>query len=285
MRARHEEPPLVARLVFPLDPADAADRRRRDQEDLAPVREGQRARFGEPDRVAFLVGRGRIGVDLVEEDVARRHRAQPHGRVGAGHHQHAAGEILRQLRVAAVARPRRADALLQRRTLFDQRVDPLARVALGQLHGRLDREHRPRRVVDHEADPVVARLGRADLRGLHEDDPLRRIAGRERVHDRAHVGRALGPIPAGLGARARAQPAMRVRPLRDGQPGIGREPAAPGPEQRLCAVEGRDLVRGRSGAGRVPRDGRGHGPPEPSAWPPSPFPTPPPSAQPPAPAS
>jgi hypothetical protein len=67
MRARHEEPPLVARLVFPLDPADAADRGRRDQEDLAPVREGQRARLGEANRVAFLVGRGRIGVDLVKK--------------------------------------------------------------------------------------------------------------------------------------------------------------------------------------------------------------------------
>ncbi len=30
--------------------------------------EGQGARLGQRDRIAFLVGRGRIGVDLVEED-------------------------------------------------------------------------------------------------------------------------------------------------------------------------------------------------------------------------
>ena len=83
MRARHEEPPLVARLELPLDPAQAPDRRRRDQEHLAPMGEGQRPRLGQRDRVAFLVGRGRIGVDLVEEDVARRRRAQPDRRVRA----------------------------------------------------------------------------------------------------------------------------------------------------------------------------------------------------------
>ena len=125
MRARHEESALVARLVFAFDSAHATDRGRRDQEDLAPMGEGQRPRLGEPDRVAFLVGRSRIGVDLVEEDVSRRHRAQSHGRVGAGQHQHAAREILGQLRVAAVARPRGPDPLPERRAFFNQRIDPL----------------------------------------------------------------------------------------------------------------------------------------------------------------
>src|SRR5262245_48844250 len=32
----------------------------------------------------FLVSRGWIGIDLVEEQVTRRHRAQPHRAVGAG---------------------------------------------------------------------------------------------------------------------------------------------------------------------------------------------------------
>jgi hypothetical protein len=52
-----------------------------------------------------------------------------------------------------------------------------ARVALGQFHGRLDRQHRARRLVDGKADPVVARLGRADLCRLHEDDALHLVAG------------------------------------------------------------------------------------------------------------
>ena len=73
---RHEVAPLVGGLVLALDPREAVDRRGRGEEHLAPLREGQRPRLGERDRIAFLVGRGRIGVDLVEEEVARRHRAQ-----------------------------------------------------------------------------------------------------------------------------------------------------------------------------------------------------------------
>jgi hypothetical protein len=41
MRAADEVAPLVARLELALDAAQAADRRRRDQEHLAPMREGQ----------------------------------------------------------------------------------------------------------------------------------------------------------------------------------------------------------------------------------------------------
>ncbi len=176
MRARHEEPALVAGLELPLDPAQPPDRRRRDQEHLAPMGEGQRPRLGQRHRVAFLVGRGRIGVDLVEEDVARRGRAQPDRRVRPGHDQDAAREFLRQHRVAGVAGARRFDPLPQFRALVDQRIDPLARVAFRQFHRRLDRQHRPRRLVDRESNPVVSSFRRADLSSLHEHDPLGRIA-------------------------------------------------------------------------------------------------------------
>ncbi len=41
------------------------------------------------------------------------------------------------------------------RALVDQRIDPLARVALGQFHRRLDRQIGPG-LVDGDPDPVVA---------------------------------------------------------------------------------------------------------------------------------
>ncbi len=53
------------------------DRRGRDHEHLAPVRKGRGPRFRQRDRIAFLVGRGRIGVHLVEEDISRGHRRSP----------------------------------------------------------------------------------------------------------------------------------------------------------------------------------------------------------------
>ena len=115
VRARHEVAPLVGGLVLPLDPRQPLDRRRRGEEHLAPPGEGARPRFGQRHRIALVVGRRRIGVDLVEEQVAHRHRAQADGRVGAGQHQDAAGELLRQHRVAGVARPRRRHLLAQRR--------------------------------------------------------------------------------------------------------------------------------------------------------------------------
>jgi hypothetical protein len=213
MRARHEEPPLIARLVLPLDAAQPPDGRRRDQEHLAPMGEGQRPCLCQRDRIAFLVGRGRIGIDLVEEDVPRRSRAQTDRRVRPGHDQDAAREFLRQHRVARIARARRFDPLPKLRAFVDQRVDPLSRVPFRQFHRGLDRQHRARRLVDREPDPVVARLCRTDLRRLHEDDPLCRIAGRQPVHDLAHVGRARGAIPARLGRCAAREHPVPVRPF------------------------------------------------------------------------
>jgi DNA invertase Pin-like site-specific DNA recombinase len=126
---------------------------------------------------AYPGGR-RIGVDLVEKQIARRHGAQADRAVGAGDDQKPRRKLLRQNCVAGVARALRFDALSKHRAFRNQRIDALAREALGQLHRGLDREHGSWRMVDDIADPVVPGLGRADLRRLHEDDAARGVAGR-----------------------------------------------------------------------------------------------------------
>src|SRR5512132_4156389 len=70
VRTRYKEPPRVRGLVLTLDPRQALDGRGRGEEHLAPPGERPRAGFGEGDRIAFVVGRRRIGVDLVEKQVA-----------------------------------------------------------------------------------------------------------------------------------------------------------------------------------------------------------------------
>lgn len=60
MRARHEIAALVGGLVFPLDPGDAMDRRRRPEQDLRTPREGRRPRLRERNRIALLTGAGDI---------------------------------------------------------------------------------------------------------------------------------------------------------------------------------------------------------------------------------
>jgi hypothetical protein len=77
-RARHPVTPLVALAEGRLDAAQAGDQGRRYQEHLAP-RERARAREGQVDRIAFAVDVARIGVDLIEEQIAHGHRAQAHG--------------------------------------------------------------------------------------------------------------------------------------------------------------------------------------------------------------
>ena len=238
VRARHEVPPLVGGLVFPLDPRQPLDRRRRGEEHLAPPGEGARPRFGQRHRIALVVGRRRIGVDLVEEQVAHRHRAQADGGVRSRHHQDAAGELLRQHGVAGVARARRRHLLAQSRAFLDQRIDALLREALGQLDRRLHRQHRPRRVVDDVADPVAAALAGAQLAAFHEHHPLRRMARAQCIHQLLQVRRPAGPPRPGLVGAARAQDPMAIGPRRDGERRIRREPSAPGAQQVLGAVEG-----------------------------------------------
>ena len=56
MGTGHEVTPLVRCLEFPLDARQPPDRRGRDHEHLAPVREGGGPGFRQRDRIAFLVG-------------------------------------------------------------------------------------------------------------------------------------------------------------------------------------------------------------------------------------
>jgi len=80
--------------------------------------------------------------------------------------------------VLPASRALRLDPVAERRTLRDQRIDALAREPLSELDGRLHREHRPRGIVDDIANPIVARLGRADLSRLHEHDAPARVGRR-----------------------------------------------------------------------------------------------------------
>ena len=198
--AWHEVAALVAGLVLALDGRGARNRRRRHDEDLAPGK-GACARLGQRDRIAFTLDVQRIPVNLVEEQVAHRHRAQAYRAVRPGHHQHAAPELLGQNGVARVARARRGDQFGQGGRFLDQRVDPLLGVALGHLHRWPDGHHRPRRMVNDVADPVRPHFGRTELRCLHEHHTLDRRGRRQAIHDGLEVRRAAGTPAPRLGRR------------------------------------------------------------------------------------
>ncbi|EDP63950.1 hypothetical protein BAL199_14982 [alpha proteobacterium BAL199] len=106
--AGHGEHAPVALQVRRLDPAEPLQCRCRHHQDLA-VQEGCSTLDRQCYRIALSVSVARIAVDLVEEQVANRHRAQTDRRVGAGQDQHPTRKLLHQHRVAAVARARIAD--------------------------------------------------------------------------------------------------------------------------------------------------------------------------------
>jgi len=81
--------------------------------------------------------------------------------------------------------------LAEAKELLDHRRHPLLALRLGQVHGRLHKQHRPRGVVDHVAEPVVSALGGAELRALHARDLAHRRLDRQAVEDLAQeIGRA-----------------------------------------------------------------------------------------------
>jgi hypothetical protein len=247
VRARHEVAALVAGLVLALDGRGARDRRRRHDEDLAPGK-GARARLGQRDRIAFALDVQRVAVDLVEEQVAHRHRAQADRAVRAGHHQHATPELLGQNGVARIRGCAGAISSASAARLLDQRVDPLLGVALGHLHRRPDRHHRPRRVVDDVADPVRPHLGRTELRCLHEHHTLDRRGRRQAVHDGLQVRRAAGAPAPRLGGGLAGKHPVPIRPFRHGEQRIGRQAVAPRAFD-LCSafvIVHRQSTRGRS---------------------------------------
>jgi hypothetical protein len=151
-RARHPVLSLVALGIGGLDPAGAADRRRRHQHDL-PVPEGDRALLRELHRVALGAGAERVAVDLVAEQDADRPAREPRGCVGADDGQVPAREALVQDLVRPVPRLRVGDAPGEARRVarhWREAVLPGLGVALGRHH-----HHDRRRVlIDVVADGV-----------------------------------------------------------------------------------------------------------------------------------
>ena len=99
MRARHEVSSLIRGLILTFDARQALDGRRRDQKQLLAMTERGCTRLGKGNGITFAVHVTRIGVNLVKEDVACRHRSEPRGTVGARQHQLPTGKAFRQYRV------------------------------------------------------------------------------------------------------------------------------------------------------------------------------------------
>jgi len=119
-----------------------------------------RVRHDQVHRIAFALDIARIGIHFVEEQKPRGHRAQAHCRIRACHHQHAAGEFLRQNRVPRIRRARTLHQHPQHVRLLDQRIDTLLRVALGHLDRGLNRHHRSRRLVNDVSGVAVTPDGK-----------------------------------------------------------------------------------------------------------------------------
>jgi len=195
MRARHKEAPLVRCLVLPLDGADAGNRRRRHDENL-PSRKSPGAGLRQCHGIALTIDVDGITIDLVEEEIAYRHRAQADRAVSTCHHQHAAPEFFGQDGIARVATPGWRDQFTQDRRFIDQRIDPLLGVALGHFHGWPDRHHRTGGVMNHVTDPVAAHLGCTQLSRFHEHHALDQRGRRQTIHDLLQVRGATGaPAP------------------------------------------------------------------------------------------
>ncbi len=92
--------------------------------------ERSRARFGQRHRIAFAFDIAWIGIHLVEEEPARRHRSEADGAVRAGKDELPAREAFHENRVAAAAHARRHHDPPQFGAFVDQRFDALLRQAL-----------------------------------------------------------------------------------------------------------------------------------------------------------
>ena len=222
----HEPLALIGFGIGGLDAGKAGRGGCRDHQDLAPAPEGDRGALGQRHRVALAVGIGRIGVDLVEQDVPRRQAAQAQRRVGADHHQLAADEGFPRGAVAAVARPEGHDQAAQNGRVFDQGIDSRRRVAPDHLGRRHDQHDVGRDLVDGVADEVQRAFGAADLGGLHDHDAVDARGRHQAIHDLAQERQAAGAPRAGFGARRR-QHSVRVSPLADAEREVGRDAAAP----------------------------------------------------------
>jgi hypothetical protein len=129
------------RLVAPRDARLALDLRREHLKRFA--RANWSVRLSATDaRVALAVDVVRVGVDLVLQHDAHRHRAQARARVRAGDDEQAAGEVLHQHRVRGVARLRLGElrrstgvsSIIGCRRCFDTRL-PVSVVGITSIIG------------------------------------------------------------------------------------------------------------------------------------------------------
>ena len=194
LRTGHLVHPLVAALVGGLDTADSPDGGSRTHEDLPIPREGRGALHGQLDGISLPIHVVGVAVDLIQEEIPYRHRAQTHRTVGSGHDQNPPGEFLGQHRIAAVPRTWVLHALPELRAFLDHGSYALLAAALGHLHGGKDHHHGTWGVVDDESQPIVAALRASDLRALHQDDGLHRTGGTQLVHDLPQI-RSSGGTP------------------------------------------------------------------------------------------
>ena len=179
MRTPHVQPPLIRGLELLGDPAHPLDAGRRHVEPLAPVRpcRGPRLRHGQ--RVAALAGVVRPLRDFLGDQVACRNHLQARRRIRPGHLTEAPGESLvrrrRSGRGPAFLVPYLA---LERRRYVDGRLQ-LGPVVLRRfVQRRQHNQHRPRFVVDHEAEQVDAGLRSRHLVGFLEGDIPARMGRR-----------------------------------------------------------------------------------------------------------
>ena len=169
VRAGHFVVALVRAEKGGFDAAHVLCRRRARAQALA-AGECRLAGFGEAARVAFAVDVEGVAVDLVEEEIAHRHRAQAGGAVGTGEGHEAAGEFLQQRRIGVVAALVVTYLALEHGRLVDHRREALAAVALGHVDRGLDDHDGARVGVGQVAEPVGADRGLAGLRAPHEHD-------------------------------------------------------------------------------------------------------------------
>ena len=147
----------VALQVAGFDLAEVLDGGGAGFQHLAPGK-GAGALFGQDDGGAFAVHVLRVGVGLVQEQVAHGHGAQAGGAVGTGHNQHAAGKVFHQGGVGIVAAAVFADLAAQGGRFFEHGGDALAAESLGHVGGGLHAHDGAGLVVDDVAQPVVAGL-------------------------------------------------------------------------------------------------------------------------------
>ena len=99
VRARNNELSLVCLFVLTLDARRSRNCWRRDNENFSACK-GSSSSLSQCNRIAFSFNVTRVAINLIQKQIANRHRAQTHGAVCARHHQNATTELFTQDGVA-----------------------------------------------------------------------------------------------------------------------------------------------------------------------------------------